>query len=33
MFRWGVLTAFAAVATVFILVTAEGQARPLGGWW
>jgi predicted lipid-binding transport protein (Tim44 family) len=31
MFRWRVLTAFVAIAAIFILVTAEIQARPLGG--
>ena len=31
MFRWRVLTAFVAIAAIFILVTAEVQARPLGG--
>jgi predicted lipid-binding transport protein (Tim44 family) len=32
MFRWRVLTALVAIAAIFILVTAEGQARPLGGF-
>ena len=31
MFR-SVPTAFVAIAAIFILVTAEGQARPLGGF-
>ena len=32
MFRWRVLSALVAIAAVFILATAEGQARPLGGF-
>jgi predicted lipid-binding transport protein (Tim44 family) len=32
MFRWRVLTTFAAIVAVFVLVTTEAQARPLGGF-
>ncbi len=32
MFRWRVVTAFVALAAIFIFVTAQCQARPLGGF-